>query len=51
MYIVIFRDKRDGYFGPFETVEAGHQYIKDCDSVGKVVALVKPYAFGKLEGD
>ncbi len=46
MYIVKFEEPI-GYFGPFETVEEGHRYIFDCKSKGKVVALVKPYAFGK----
>ena len=48
MYIVIFGTP-DGYFGPFETREAGKKYIADCKSEGRVVSLVKPYAFGKLE--
>ena len=49
MYIVIFGDKRDGYFGPFETQLEGHKYINVCGGYGKVVHLVKPYALGKIE--
>ena len=51
MYIVIFEDKREGYFGPFKTRSDGEQYIKDCNSKGRVVSLVKPYVFGKIEVD
>ena len=46
MYIVIF-GLRAGYFGPFETREEGKKYIADCKEEGRVVSLVKPYAFGK----
>ena len=50
MFIVQFRIG-EGFFGPFETRGDGEQYLKDCKSQGKVIALVKPYAFGKLEGE
>ena len=48
MYIVIFEEK-DEYFGPFETETEGEQCIIDCNIYGRIVSLVKPYAFGKLE--